>query len=167
VSDTELCRLRTYDCPHVVTAEWDVARTHLNLKLEERGSMTIDGQSPDVGPFQLFERIRTTSQKLANSRFLQAPGASQALNDWSYRQAVDVVGRRAQQCEGVYVCGYSFPSYDTGVREMIATIGRRLDHPPATIVDPAARQMPKDVLGTIFGDNYCLVTEGFGTFEWS
>ncbi len=113
---------------------------------------------PDVGPLHLRGFL------LESMPYLLTPGSPQPWYDWSY-SCVRRIVESAGPLRAIFVAGYSFPPYDGGVRALLTGLSRPTKPVPVHIINPAARELPKDVLDSMF-PRYELHACGFLDYKW-
>jgi hypothetical protein len=149
----ELARLRTYDLGWDVTAEGERPADFY----QQPGLLT---SGADVGPFRLLAGLPDPPTFL-----MLGPGFPAAVQRWYHTAVKQALRPVARQIRQVYVVGYSFPPYDTSALRLLESVMRAAGNPPADVVNPAAAQLPADILRRILGD--CrLHPAGFQEFSW-
>jgi hypothetical protein len=130
----ELVRLRTYDLPLRGKVTWILKNHNITQKvLGECDPKPIEGRA-DLFPLQLEMMLGGD-----RSPFLLTPAISRKLYDWAYANVSRVVVLVDRPVESIFVVGYSFPSYDQPVFDVLQKMAERFGKPRACIVNPRQR----------------------------
>jgi hypothetical protein len=152
----QLYRLLTYDLKFRVVMTWRGRQMDLGFaKRQAAGARS----SPDVGPLHLRGFLRESMP------YLLTPASPAPWYDWGYELVKDILTPAARRVGAIYVAGYSFPPYDVGVRTLLTDLSGRIGPVPVHIINPAARDLPKDVLDGMFS-SYQLHACGFQEYKW-
>lgn len=149
----ELARLRTYDLGRDVTAEGERPEEFF----QQPGLLS---SGADVGPFRLLAGLPGPATFL-----MLGPGFPAVVERWYHTAARQALRPVAKDIRQVFVVGYSFPPYDTSALRLLESVMRAAGNPPADVVNPAAAQLPADVMQRILGE-YRLHPVGFQDFAW-
>jgi hypothetical protein len=157
----QLMRIRTYDLTWELDAAWLWESREFQLQYDRhpKSRRRVIDRS-DVGAIHLDRFL------LESWPFILTPGWSPVFYEWSYgaiRQSLEQV---CSEIEGVWVVGYSFPHYDKRAHAFLKGLAQCIGEAPVHIVNPAAHDLPADVLGDLFG-KYCLHPVGFLEYPWS
>jgi hypothetical protein len=155
----ELVRLRTYDLPIWGRLEWNDAARRIDLRIIGERDASSGLGTADVFALQL-ERILGDA-----SPFLFTPSTPRKLYQWMYDLMIRIVQSVNRPIGAIYVAGYSFPKYDSPVFEVLSAMSAHLGRPATHVVNPAAHELPLDVLNDIFGRVELHATT-FGAFDW-
>jgi hypothetical protein len=149
----ELARLRTYDLGREVTIDGERPAEFIR----QPGLVT---SGADVGPFRLLADLPDPPAFL-----LLGPGFPAAVERWYHTAVKQALRPVASEIRQVFVVGYSFPPYDTSALRLLEWIMRAAGNPPADVVNPAAAELPAEILRRLFG-GYRLHPVGFQDFSW-
>jgi hypothetical protein len=127
-------------------------------------SLDTGGDEPwaasDVRPYRLAESVQPPPSFL-----MLSPATPEWVYQWYYDRVLSCVHQVAGDIDQIFVSGYSFPSYDRRVFDLLQEVAARASHPPVDIVNPDASDLPQDVLTSIFGTPR-LHNAGFQEFPW-
>jgi hypothetical protein len=149
----ELARLRTYDLGREVTIDGERPAEFFR----QPGLVT---SGADVGPFRLLADLPDPPAFL-----LLGPGFPAVVERWYHTAVKQALRPVASEIRQVFVVGYSFPPYDTSALRLLEWIMRAAGNPPADVVNPAAAELPAEILRRLFG-GYRLHPVGFQDFSW-
>jgi len=148
----ELARLRTYDLGREVTIDGERPAEFFR----QPGLVT---SGADVGPFRLLADLPDPPAFL-----LLGPGFPAEVERWYHTAVKQALRPVASEIRQVFVVGYSFPPYDTSALRLLEWIMRAAGNPPADVVNPAAAELPAEILRRLFG-GYRLHPVGFQDFS--
>lgn len=148
----ELARLRTYDLGREVTIDGERPAEFFR----QPGLVT---GGADVGPFRLLADLPDPPAFL-----LLGPGFPAVVERWYHTAVKQALRPVASEIRQVFVVGYSFPPYDTSALRLLEWIMRAAGNPPADVVNPAAAELPAEILRRLFG-GYRLHPVGFQDFS--